>query len=227
MSTVRAITIDAAGTLMRPWPSVGAIYADAVRGRGYDAEDDEVDQCFYRVFAETQSAKATFEGDERGFWRMVVGRTVEGLCPEEVHDSLFEELWETFANGKSWRLADRAAETLRTLRERGYRLAVLSNNDSRLRAILNDLGATELFEHLFISSEIGHEKPAQEIFLEAERVLGTVPADMLHLGDNYSRDIDGALASGWQTILYSSEEIELPAGVARIACFPELFDLLP
>ncbi|SVD40697.1 uncharacterized protein METZ01_LOCUS393551, partial [marine metagenome] len=138
MSTVPAITIDAAGTLMRPWPSVGAIYAEAVRGRGYDTQDEEVDQCFHHIFAETQSAKATFAGDERGFWRMVVGRTVEGLCPEEVHDSLFEELWETFANGKSWHLADGAAETLRTLRERGYRLAVLSNNDSRLRPILND-----------------------------------------------------------------------------------------
>jgi len=227
MSTVRAISIDAAGTLMRPWPSVGAVYADAVRARGYDAEDDEVDQCFHRVFAETQSAKATFAGDERGFWRMVVGRTIEGLCPEEVHDSLFEELWESFAEAKCWRLADGAAETLRALRERGYRLAVLSNNDSRLRAILRDLGVTDLFEHLFISSEIGHEKPAQEIFREAERVLGTAPADMLHLGDSYSRDVKGALAAGWQAVLYFSEETELPAGVARIAGFPELLDLLP
>ncbi len=227
MSTVRAITIDAAGTLMRPWPSVGAVYATAVRSRGFDAEAKEVNERFGKVFAETQSAKARFTGDERGFWRMVVGQTVEGLCPEKVHDSLFEELWESFAEAKCWRLADGVAETLRVLRERGHRLAVLSNNDSRLRAILRDLGATELFEHLFISSEIGHEKPAQEIFREAERILGTVPDDMLHLGDSYSRDVDGALAAGWQAVLYSSEEIELPAGVARIACFPELLDLLP
>lgn len=227
MSTVRTITSDAAGTLMRPQPSVGAIYAETVRGRGYEAEDDEVNHRFHRVFAETQSRKGNFLGDERGFWRMVVGRTVEGLCPPEIYDSLFEELWETFANGKSWRLADGAVETLRVLRERGYRLAILSNNDSRLHTILNDLGATELFEQLFISSEIGHEKPSRKIFREVERVLRTSPDDMLHLGDSRSRDVDGALAAGWQAVLYSSVEVELPTGVARIGSFPELLDLLP
>ncbi len=227
MSTVRAITFDAAGTLMRPWPSVGSVYAEAARDRGYAVEDGEINERFYRVFSETQSAKSAFEGDERGFWRMIVGRTFEGFCPKEIHDSLFEELWETFAEGKCWRLADEAVETLQVLGTRGYRLAVLSNNDSRLRPVLRDLGVSGLFEELFISSEIGFEKPSQEIFQEVERVLGTTPKDMFHLGDSYSRDVQGALSAGWRTSLYSEKECKLPDDVSRIERFRELLDLLP
>ena len=227
MSTVRAITFDAAGTLMRPWPSVGSVYAAAARGRGYAAQDREINERFYRVFSGTQSAKSMFEGDERGFWRMIVGRTFEGFCPKETHDSLFEELWETFAEGKCWRLAEGAVDTLQVLGARGYRLAVLSNNDSRLRPVLCDLGVSDLFEELFISSEIGFEKPSPEIFQEVERVLGTTAKDMLHLGDSYSRDVQGALSAGWRTSLYSEKECKLPDDVSRIERFQELLDLLP
>ena len=227
MSTVLAITFDAAGTLMRPWPSVGSVYAAAARGRGYAVEDREVNERFYCVFSETQSDKSTFEGDERGFWRMIVSRTFEGFCPKEIHDSLFEELWETFAEGKCWRLAEGAADTLQVLGTRGYRLAVLSNNDSRLRPVLRDLGVSDLFEELFISSEIGFEKPSPEIFQEVERVLGTTPKEMFHLGDSYSRDVKGALSAGWRTSLYSEKECKLPDDVSRIERFRELLDLLP
>ena len=85
----------------------------------------------------------------------------------------------------------------------------------------------EFFEKLFISSEIGFEKPSQEIFREVERVLGTSPKDMLHLGDSYSRDLQGALSAGWQASLYSKEKCELPQDVVRIERFQELLDLLP
>ena len=168
-----------------------------------------------------------FEGDERGFWRMIVGRTFEGFCPKEIHDSLFEELWETFAEGKCWRLAEGAVDTLQVLGTRGYRMAVLSNNDSRLRPVLRDLGVSDLFEELFISSEIGFEKPSPEIFQEVERVLGTTAKDMFHLGDSYSRDVQGALSAGWRTSLYSEKECKLPDDVSRIERFRELLDLLP
>jgi len=156
-----------------------------------------------------------------------VGRTFEGFCPKEIHDSLFEELWETFAEGKCWRLAEGAVEALQVLGTRGYRLAVLSNNDSRLRPVLSDLGVSGLFEELFISSEIGFEKPSPEIFQEVERILGTTPKDMFHLGDSYSRDVQGALSAGWHTALYSEKASASPENISRIESFRELLDLLP
>ena len=86
---------------------------------------------------------------------------------------------------------------------------------------------SDLFEELFISSEIGFEKPSPVIFQEVERVLVTTAKEMLHVGDSYSRDVQGALSAGWRTLLYSEKECKLPKAVSRIKHFRELLDLLP
>ena len=61
-----------------------------------------------------------------------------------------------------------------------YRLAVISNFDKRLRRVLEDLGIAGRFERIFISSEIGCEKPDPEIFRRVLDVMNvnarSVPA---------------------------------------------------
>ncbi|RRT71413.1 hypothetical protein B296_00008271, partial [Ensete ventricosum] len=54
--------------------------------------------------------------------------------------------------------------------EEVYELAVVSNFDTRLRKLLKDLNVAHLFDAIIISSEVGFEKPAAEIFRAA---LGT------------------------------------------------------
>jgi REG-2-like HAD superfamily hydrolase len=137
-------------------------------------------------------------------------------------DELFEELWELFARGEHWKLADQAVQTLTTLKDKNYRLAVLSNNDSRLRSVLRELQVDHLFEHLFISSELGFEKPQREIFQAVEETLEVTPQEIMHLGDSYSRDYLGAQESGWNPVLYGSDT----QAKVHIYKFPELLNLL-
>ena len=95
--------------------------------------------------------------------------------------------------------------TLSILKERKYRLAVLSNNDSRLRSGLRDLQVDHLFEHFFISSELGCEKPQREIFQAVEDTLRVKPDEIMHLGDSYFRDYLGSRESGWHPVLFGSD----------------------
>uniref|UniRef100_A0A453QFQ0 Uncharacterized protein n=1 Tax=Aegilops tauschii subsp. strangulata TaxID=200361 RepID=A0A453QFQ0_AEGTS len=44
------------------------------------------------------------------------------------------------------------------------KLAVVSNFDTRLRKLLKDLNVSHLFDAIVVSSEVGYEKPAPEIF---------------------------------------------------------------
>jgi putative hydrolase of the HAD superfamily len=221
--SIRLLTVDAAGTLVRPWPSVGAVYGRTAREHGIEVSDEEVDTEFYKTFGRLQTCKQTNEGEESEFWRQVVTQTFRPFAGNKNLDPLFEELWNLFAKGECWKLAEKVDSTLNTLRERGYELAVLSNNDTRLRSVLADLKIDQAFDHLFISSEMGCEKPELEIFRKVEQTMDRKPNEILHLGDSHSRDFLGARKAGWSALLYGEPKLENE----QISCFPELLDYLP
>ena len=222
MST-RLLTVDAAGTLVRPWPSVGAVYGRTAREHGIEVSDEEVNTEFYKTFGRLQTCKQTNEGEESEFWRQVVTQTFRPFAGNKNLDPLFEELWNLFAKGECWKLAEKAESTLNTLRVRGYELAVLSNNDARLRSVLADLKIDQAFDHLFISSEMGCEKPELEIFRKVEQTMDRKSNEILHLGDSHSRDFLGARKAGWSALLYGEPKLENE----QISCFSELLNYLP
>ena len=54
---IRVLTVDAAGTLIKPWPSVGAVYAKTARKYGIEINDKQVDERFYEVLGQAQKNK--------------------------------------------------------------------------------------------------------------------------------------------------------------------------
>ena len=222
MKKISLLTVDAAGTLLKPWPSVGAVYGKAARKKGIQVDDTELDAQFGKAFKDVPKIAHKHQGEEKEFWRKVVNLTFRPFYSGDLMDELFEELWELFARGEPWKLADQAVQTLTTLKDKNYRLAVLSNNDSRLRSVLRELQVDHLFEHLFISSELGFEKPQREIFQAVEETLEVTPQEIMHLGDSYSRDYLGAQESGWNPVLYGSDT----QAKVHIYKFPELLNLL-
>jgi len=217
------LTIDAAGTLIRPWPSVGAVYGKTARKYGLNVKDSVVDSKFYETFGTAQKDKKITLGEEKDFWRHVVHEIFRPYSSGLELNPIFEELWDMFAHGDHWRLAEGVQSTLRELKKRGYRLAVLSNNDSRLRSVLEELKIDSLFEEIFISAEMGCEKPDPAIFRKVESRTQTKPHEILHLGDSHSRDFEGAKNAGWSALLFGLPRLE----EEQIKSFPELLDLLP
>jgi putative hydrolase of the HAD superfamily len=97
--------------------------------------------------------------------------------------------------------------TLSALREAGYRLAVTSNTGfiagRLLRATLPDVGlGWHIFEHLVFSDEVGHAKPAPEIFQHLTALARCRAGEALHVGDNKRTDVDGARAAGLHALWY-------------------------
>mgnify|MGYP006088755653 FL=1 len=222
-NNIRVLTVDAAGTLIQPWPSVGAVYGKTGRKYGIEVKDEEVDERFYEIFGQAQKNKKITLGEEKDFWREVVTLTFQPFAKGQKIDPIFEILWDLFAEGEHWRIAKDAESTLKTLKIRGYKLAVLSNNDSRLRSVLNDHKIASLFDEIFISSELGVEKPDPAIFRAVEKTMSEIPSAFLHLGDSHSRDFEGAQKAGWSALLYGNPIIE----ESQITTFSELLDHLP
>lgn len=227
-SKVRWITFDAGGTLLFPNPSVGEIYARVLSRHGPARSPEVLEECFFRVWREdvrTCMPVVTAES-ERNRWRAVVARTFADVCHLVDFDALFEDLWAAFREASSWRLPNRAEETLTGLRERGYRLALLSNWDDRLRPLLSGIGLERHFEEIFVSCEVGFEKPDPRIFAAVEKRLGVEGEAILHIGDSHRHDVLGAGARGWKTV-QAFGEASPEATCPRIPCLSHLLDLLP
>ena len=223
---VQAITIDAGGTLIRPYPSVGEIYAETLSGFGIEVDPQEVEKDFRAAFQESDrrgNDNEVSNDSERLFWQRVVRNCLGRHIPPDIFNKVFDELYDTFASASRWQLADDALPTMKELRHRGCRLAILSNSDSRFRQVFKEMGLADLVEEIFISGEIGYEKPDLRIFRHVEKTLDLPPQQILHIGDSLRHDAEGAANAGWQYRLLKHETS--PRQYPSINTLAEILDI--
>ena len=198
---IRAILFDAAGTLFFLTKTVGDHYAYVGREVGLNLDAQELEHAFHSAWQQMLQRPA-IEGprrdDDKGWWRELVGRVFDRAAPslsELDGDNFFEIAYEHFAEPGVWQLYPEVPEVLEQLRPR-FQLAVVSNFDGRLRFILQHLGISKYFSYIFISSELGADKPDPEIFRRALKVMGLNPNEVLHVGDDPERDWKAAAGAG-------------------------------
>jgi HAD superfamily hydrolase (TIGR01509 family) len=80
-----------------------------------------------------------------------------------------------------------------------YRLGVVSNFYGNVARILADAGIAPLLTVIADSNRVGAMKPDRRIFEHALAALDTAPAETLHVGDSYVRDVCAARALGLRT----------------------------
>jgi putative hydrolase of the HAD superfamily len=198
---IKAILFDAAGTLFYLTKTVGDHYAYVGREIGLDLNAQELDRAFHTAWQEMPRRSAIEgprENDDKGWWRELVGRVIDQVAPslsEFDRDNFFEIAYEHFAEAGVWKLYPEVLDVLEQLRER-FQLAVISNFDGRLRFILQNLGISKFFAHVFISSELGADKPDPEIFRRALKIMHLGANEALHVGDDPERDWKAAEEAG-------------------------------
>jgi FMN phosphatase YigB (HAD superfamily) len=106
---------------------------------------------------------------------------------------------------------------LGALRERGYRLALLSNVAAPpdvCRSELARLGLLPLLESCTFSSQLGLRKPHPATFKAAIEELGNGgrvdPAGVVYIGDSPRWDVGGAKAAGLRAVLFRSRAADWP-----------------
>jgi putative hydrolase of the HAD superfamily len=89
-----------------------------------------------------------------------------------------------------------AAELVRALKARGYRLALVADGrPNTYTNVLTQHGLYALFDAFAISEQVGVEKPDPRIFVHALTALGIKPEDYgraIMVGNYLERDIKGA-----------------------------------
>jgi putative hydrolase of the HAD superfamily len=102
---------------------------------------------------------------------------------------------------------------------RDYAIAVISNADGKIDAVLQRCGILDCFASITDSGNVGQEKPHPAIFEAALREMKAQPAESLYVGDIYSVDYVGARNAGMQALLFDV------AGAYRERDFPRVESL--
>ena len=104
-----------------------------------------------------------------------------------------------------------ALDTLRRLRQDGFRLALITNgNAQEQRAKVERAELEPLFEFVLIAGECGVSKPDQRVFRHTLEQMNVLPAETWMVGDNLLGDVGGAQAVGIYGVWVDGQGTGLP-----------------
>jgi putative hydrolase of the HAD superfamily len=237
----RAVIFDLGGTLV-DWPDWAE---DAPRrwGLSYDTVTAELPDRAWP--ARDDFVRACLEA-EAGHWRRVDEEHWSGPPTGLVFDAFHrlgrrasEDEVMAVLQAYAWAvegwalLVPGAVETLRKLRERGYRLGLLSNTwwaAEWHNADLATHGLADFLDTVAYTSDLPHSKPHRSVFLEVAGRLGVEPRACVMVGDRQIDDISGALGVGMRAVwVRNARPWPLANGVvatAEIDSLTEIPDLL-
>jgi putative hydrolase of the HAD superfamily len=208
-----ALLLDAMGTLIGLRRSVGSSYAALAAEFGLEADAEAIDRVFPGVYR--QAPPLAFPGlsgealraSEIHWWGERITEALQATLPnpenqlaEGLPTGLAEALFEHFADPALWRLYPEVPACLHRWRQRGLRLAVVSNFDSRLAGLLDGLGIAEHLEAVVVSSAAGAAKPDPAPYRLALEALDLPAEAVWHVGDSPEDDA-GAQAAGIRCLL--------------------------
>jgi len=238
VTSPRAIVFDLGGTLVH-WPNWDgdapmkwqSAYDSLLKKdgeRAWPAADAFVD-------AMRAAEKAHWERVDREHWSgPPTGLVSDGFrrlglaAPEDVLIATMDGYARAIA-GWSAVFPD-ARATLVLLRERGYRLGLLSNTWWAAEWHNADIaahGLADLLDELVYTSDQPHSKPHPSVFREIAGRLGVEPSACVMIGDRQIDDVEGAKAAGMRGIWRRNDSGFPTSGVQPDAIVDRLSELPP
>ena len=223
---IRAVTVDALGTLVRMEPPAPRLREQLRRTTGVEVSEEQAAAAFaaeiryylgHHVEGGDPAALDALRDRCAAVMRDALG--LEGLELAVVREAMLASLhFEAFAD---------AAPALEELRSHGVRLVAASNWDSSLPDVLERTGLAPLLDGVVSSAMAGATKPAPELFQAALHLAGAEAGEALHVGDSLENDVEGALALGMRAVLIERDGAPPPgAPVPVIRTLAELPSLV-
>lgn len=198
---IRAVFFDVGNTLIYPHPSVGEIYSKIAKRHGMSLDGNALDASFKKAFTRHNARPLDDKDYEKQWWKKIVWETLSSFCRPENFDSYFNELFAYFTEAKAWKIYADVTPSLDKLRDKGLVLGVISNWDSRLIPLLDNLKLSPYFSVIAVSALVGSAKPNSFIFEYALEKTKMKPQEVIHIGDSAELDVKGATACGIQPLL--------------------------
>jgi putative hydrolase of the HAD superfamily len=210
---VRAILLDALGTLVALEPPVPALAALLRERHGIDVSPEDARRAMLAEMSHyrEQCVRAA-DAESLATLRLECAAIVAAELRLELTSS---QLVATLLASLRFRVFPEVPGALASWRRAGVRLVVASNWDVSLHDVLRETGLRERLDGVVTSAEVGASKPAPELFAAALRVAGAAPTEAIHVGDSLSEDVAGARAAGIRAVLLAREHPWRGAGGAH------------
>ena len=193
------------------------------------AEKEAIRACFeiFKLGECTDEMIARYSVINKGYWErlerkeiskpeVLVGRFQEFFATEGI----VTDCAEAFNEEYQWRLGDTICfcddgyELVKGLKGRVKQYAVTNGTKVAQVKKLNKSGLVDLLDDVFISEDIGVEKPDVKFFEHVWDVIGRYEADeVLIVGDSLTSDMQGGNNAGILCCWYNPKGLENPKGV--------------
>ena len=223
MSRVRAVLLDALGTLVELQPPAPRLQR-LLRESGFEVTEEQALRGFAAEIAYYLDHHLDGSDPERL-------ERLRDRCAEELRRGLgVPELDHATARrallgSLGFTAYDDVLPALADLRRRGVSVVIASNWDCSLPDWLGPTGILEQVDGVVTSAEVGAAKPDARVFERALTVAGVEAGEALHAGDKVDNDVEGARAAGVRAVLVQRDG-DPPAGVEAIRSLLELAALL-
>lgn len=154
----------------------------------------------WQIYGERKS-----DGHALAWSAMMQAQLEGGGLSDATARELADWLWSEQPRKNLWRRPIAGMiELVRELKQGGARVAVISNSEGYLAELIDELGWRDAFDVVVDSGRVGIDKPDPRIFRHACAELGVEAAQLLHVGDSWEADVEGALSAGASAVWFDA-----------------------
>ena len=233
---ITAVFFDLYGTLAGFRPSRYEIQSEALADFNIEVTPQGIIKGYNLAdgFMSAQNATRPLRGlspTERDAFFSEYERLVLSGAGVEVAPTQAGEIWKRIRQ-VDYALAafDDVVPTLQMLREQGLTLGLISNIHQDGDELADTLGLLPHLDFTVTSMEVGSAKPSPPIFLKALDKANSEPAETVHVGDQLTSDIDGAVGVGIVPVLLDRDgnhpDYEEHPRIETLSELPQVLDNL-
>ena len=204
---ITAVFFDLYNTLAGFRPSRFEIQSEALSEFGIEVTPNGIIRGYHLAdgFMSAQNATNPMRSlgrSERDAFFAEYERLVLSGAGVEVSPTRAGEIWKRIRQVEYALAAfDDAVPTLRQLREQGLIVGLISNIHQDGDELADSLGLLAHLDFTVTSMEVGAEKPKPPIFRRALEKANATPSEAVHVGDQLTSDVDGAVGVGINPVL--------------------------
>jgi len=183
----------------------------SLKGFGLDLPQQAFEKDFHN---QMEVYHARRETDYREYTtRAILHKVLEGWGYPSIQETEINKAIAAMyaVSQRHWQIEEDTIQTLQTLKERDYRLGMISNagDDADVQMLIDNAGIRSYFDLIITSAGEGIRKPDPHIFRTALDYWSIEPRQAVMVGDTLNADILGANNTGLFSI-WINRRVDIP-----------------